>query len=142
MAIVRRIRPLLPPNLLLFDDRGRSRVFLNWDRIRDLLNRARSGSDPPELMLLNDREKTIIRDQHIIYTIWIRVGFLALTCLHLLWDFMLAITSLYYHNWPQKIAGVAVATCGWYLTYGIWYRMARSPGMPGQSKIKYQKKGS
>lgn len=117
-----------------------TRVYRNWDRITDLLNQARSGGDPVELMSLTEREKAVIREKHEKYTLWIRLGFLALTLLHLLWDFMVAITSLYYHNWPQKIAGVAVATAAWYLTYGLWYRMPRSPGMPGHSKMKYQRK--
>ncbi|KAH7716026.1 hypothetical protein AAVH_16582 [Aphelenchoides avenae] len=59
--------------------------------------------------------------------------------LHLLWDFELAITSLYYHTLLEKLCGALVAVVCWLLTYKLWYRYAfpRSPERQLERRMDY-----
>ncbi|XP_043914316.1 fat storage-inducing transmembrane protein 1 [Protopterus annectens] len=55
-----------------------------------------------------------------------------LNCILLcLWNIMLLITVVYFHQYSEKIVGAAIATVCWHFTYNIWYRTRWSPGRPG-----------
>ena len=56
----------------------------------------------------------------------IRVIYLALRALSILWVIVLSLTALYYHHTYEKIIGAILAVFFWYLTYHVWYR----PGSP------------
>ncbi|KAL7079034.1 hypothetical protein ACQ4LE_001554 [Meloidogyne hapla] len=48
-------------------------------------------------------------------------NFICLFLLHLLWDFQLIVTALYYHNFLQKLVGAAIAVGCWAVTYRFWF---------------------
>ncbi|CAK5031273.1 unnamed protein product [Meloidogyne enterolobii] len=48
-------------------------------------------------------------------------NFIGLFVLHLLWDFQLIVTALYYHNFLQKLVGAAIAVGCWAVTYRFWF---------------------
>lgn len=56
--------------------------------------------------------------------------YLALSAIALIWMWMFACTSVYFHNLSQKILGTGVGVLGWYVTYKIWYINPISPGLP------------
>ncbi|KAM3821821.1 fat storage-inducing transmembrane protein 1 [Vipera latastei] len=61
----------------------------------------------------------------------LRLIFLLNVLLLLLWNFLLACTVVYLHDYSHKVVGAAIATLCWFLTYRCWYRCPCSPGRPG-----------
>uniref|UniRef100_A0A8D0HSX3 Fat storage-inducing transmembrane protein 1 n=1 Tax=Sphenodon punctatus TaxID=8508 RepID=A0A8D0HSX3_SPHPU len=61
----------------------------------------------------------------------LRIIFLLNVLLLGLWNFLLACTVVYLHEYSHKVVGAAVATLCWYFTYRVWYRCRWSPGRPG-----------
>ncbi|VDM42986.1 unnamed protein product [Toxocara canis] len=59
-----------------------------------------------------------------------RFFFLLMLILHLLWDFELLISVLYYHHLFHKLMGALVAVVCWFVTYRAWYPATRLPPMP------------
>jgi hypothetical protein len=52
----------------------------------------------------------------------IRILYVALAALTILWEFMLLSTALYFHDTLHKIAAAGLAVFFWYITYYVWYR--------------------
>ena len=57
-----------------------------------------------------------------IYQHLIRVVYIALGVLTVLWEFMLLSTALYFHHTLHKIAAGICAVFFWYNTYYVWYQ--------------------
>jgi len=53
----------------------------------------------------------------------IRLLFVLLTILTLIWDFMLIQTALYYHTMIQKAVAGLWAVAAWFLMYHVIYRL-------------------
>ncbi|XP_067932415.1 acyl-coenzyme A diphosphatase FITM2-like [Watersipora subatra] len=51
------------------------------------------------------------------YRFLLRCSVLMLVVLSLLWEFMLFVTSLYFHTTSQKVLGMTFAAIGWFLVY-------------------------
>uniref|UniRef100_A0A0R3RFM6 FIT family protein n=1 Tax=Elaeophora elaphi TaxID=1147741 RepID=A0A0R3RFM6_9BILA len=64
----------------------------------------------------------------------IRIFFICMCALHLLWDFELLISVLYYHHIYHKVMGALIAVLCWYFTYHVWYRRVGIPPLPLQSQ--------
>jgi len=47
--------------------------------------------------------------------------FLGIFFVHIIWDFQLIVTSLYYHTVSHKLIGALFAVASWYSTYVLWY---------------------
>ncbi|NXX82940.1 FITM2 protein, partial [Urocolius indicus] len=56
--------------------------------------------------------------------------FVSLCFLAGIWVFMLLCTALYFHDFSQKLIGLAVGLSAWYGTYRFWYLKPVSPGLP------------
>lgn len=56
--------------------------------------------------------------------------YLTLTAVALIWVWMFACTSVYFHNLIQKILGTGFGVLGWWVTYKFWYLKPFSPGLP------------
>lgn len=56
--------------------------------------------------------------------------YLALCAIALIWVWMFACTSVYFHNLSQKVLGTVFGVLGWYVTYKVWYKNPFSPGLP------------
>ncbi|KAM3722012.1 Acyl-coenzyme A diphosphatase FITM2 [Dirofilaria immitis] len=67
---------------------------------------------------------------------FIRIFFIFMCVLHLLWDFELLISVLYYHHIYHKVMGALVAILCWYFTYHVWYRKIGIPPPPLQHDRK------
>lgn len=119
-------------NLLILEEIA---VIKGWERICHLLRTSEYDDDSP-LKCLTDEEVTIMRTAYSIFTPYIRALFILLTLLHLLWDFMLLMTVLYYHSLAQKLVGCLFAIVAWYVTYYIWYPVS-IPGLPGPTAFRY-----
>ncbi|XP_040010008.1 acyl-coenzyme A diphosphatase FITM2 [Xiphias gladius] len=56
--------------------------------------------------------------------------YVALNLIVIIWVWMFACTSVYFHNLSDKLVGTSCGLLGWYLTYRVWYRKPLSPGLP------------
>ncbi|KAG8566877.1 hypothetical protein GDO81_013402 [Engystomops pustulosus] len=66
---------------------------------------------------------------------------LSLAFLIFVWIFMFFCTSIYFHDFSQKLLGTSFGILGWYVTYKQWYLMPYSPGLPLRSANKEGKRG-
>ena len=57
-----------------------------------------------------------------IFSKLIRIVYVSLAGLTILWEFMLLSTALYFHHTLHKIAAASLAVFFWYITYYVWYR--------------------
>lgn len=64
--------------------------------------------------------------------------YLALNAIAIIWVWMFACTSVYFHNTIQKFLGTLFGVLGWYITYKVWYMNPFSPGLPPHSDHKQQ----
>lgn len=65
--------------------------------------------------------------------------YVALNLIVILWVWMFACTSVYFHHLFDKLLGTICGVLGWYLTYRLWYRKPWSPGLPPLRHPKEQK---
>ncbi|KAM6925129.1 acyl-coenzyme A diphosphatase FITM2 [Xenentodon cancila] len=66
--------------------------------------------------------------------------YVALNLIVLIWVWMFACTSVYFHDLSHKLLGTICGLLGWYLTYRVWYlKYPLSPGLPPQCHPKEQK---
>ncbi|XP_022618967.1 fat storage-inducing transmembrane protein 2 [Seriola dumerili] len=65
--------------------------------------------------------------------------YVALNLIVIIWVWMFACTSVYFHDKSQKFLGTICGLLGWYLTYRVWYPKPWSPGLPPQRHPKEQK---
>ncbi|XP_022065386.1 acyl-coenzyme A diphosphatase FITM2 [Acanthochromis polyacanthus] len=56
--------------------------------------------------------------------------YVALNLIMIMWVWMFACTSVYFHEPLHKLLGTLCALMGWYLTYRVWYLKRLSPGLP------------
>ncbi|XP_029911979.1 acyl-coenzyme A diphosphatase FITM2 [Myripristis murdjan] len=65
--------------------------------------------------------------------------YVALNVIVIIWIWMFACTSVYFHDLFDKLLGTLCGLLGWYLTYRVWYLNPLSPGLPPQQQPKEQK---
>lgn len=65
--------------------------------------------------------------------------YVALNLIVIIWVWMFACTSVYFHDLSHKLLGTLCGLLGWYLTYRVWYLKPLSPGLPPQRHPKEQK---
>lgn len=58
--------------------------------------------------------------------------YVALNMIVVIWVWMFACTSVYFHETIHKLLGTLCGLLGWYLTYRVWYLKPWSPGLPPQ----------
>lgn len=119
-----------------------SRAFRDWERLRSIV----SDPDGNKSALLQADPAAVrsTRQLHSQHTLAVKYLFVALALLHLIWDFSLVMTLLYFHTPAQKLVGAGIALACWFGTYQLWYRMRFSPGQPttGQSSMDYHRSHS
>ncbi|XP_054465477.1 acyl-coenzyme A diphosphatase FITM2 [Anoplopoma fimbria] len=62
--------------------------------------------------------------------------YVALNLIVIVWVWMFACTSVYFHDPSHKLLGTICGLLGWYLTYRVWYLKPFSPGLPPQRHPK------
>ncbi|CRK93402.1 CLUMA_CG006938, isoform A [Clunio marinus] len=136
---------LIYSSLVLIEE---ARPIVGWDNIKEHLrvedhNRKTqdSSSSLNPLRNLNEDEITSLKFLYSKYTPIIKLLFVAITILQLLWDIMLVCTMLYYHRMVEKVAGGIIAICTWYFTYRAWYpSKSILPDAAGKGPFIYQQK--
>lgn len=112
------------------------RSLLNWERIADIVRNEQFDEDSP-IKDLADDQKLAIKTNYDKYTPYIRVLFILLTILAVLWDMMLVATVIYFHTMIQKMLGGIFAIVSWYFIYKVWFPSGVLPPSPAVGLIKY-----
>uniref|UniRef100_A0A8D8BNI3 FIT family protein CG10671 n=1 Tax=Culex pipiens TaxID=7175 RepID=A0A8D8BNI3_CULPI len=116
---------LIYSSLVLMEE---ARTIIGWENIKEHLrneefNRARNdnsqGINP--LKSLKDDDLKALKYFYNRFTPTIRLLFIGMTMLQLLWDIMLVGTMLYYHRMVEKVISGIIAVLTWFITYRAWY---------------------
>ena len=81
----------------------------------------------------NTRGTTWFDRRHALISPLVKLLFICISLLLILWEFMLVCTTVYFHTVGQKVLGALAALCTWYVTYRVWYEKELSPGQPWTS---------
>lgn len=134
---------LIFSSLVLIEE---ARSIIGWENIKEHLrneehNRtANEETSSSPLRNLNDLELRQLKVLYEKYTPLIRLLFIAMTALQLLWDIMLVSTMLYYHRMIEKVLSGIFAVLTWFFCYRAWYPSASAlPNAVGSGKFAYQK---
>lgn len=112
-----------------------SRSIKGWERIGEMIQQYEFDDDSP-LKNLNEQQLGELKVSYGCLSLYVKLSFVAITLLGLLWDFMLVCTTLYFHSMVQKVVGGLVAVLLWFITYQVWYPVTM-PGMPGDGPFRY-----
>ncbi|XP_063701579.1 acyl-coenzyme A diphosphatase FITM2 [Culicoides brevitarsis] len=132
---------LIYSSLVLIEE---ARPIIGWENIKNYLrneeyNRTASNVSQLPLKNLSDLEFKNLKNLYEKYTPLIRLCFVGMTMLQLLWDVMLVGTMLYYHKMIEKFISGALAILSWFFTYRYWYANANIlPDEPGKGLFSYQ----
>lgn len=134
---------LIYASLVLIEE---ARPIIGWEYIEEHLrneeyNRAtKTTSVTNPLRNLTNNQLKQLKLFYEKHTAHIRLLFLGMTVLHVLWDIMLLCTMLYYHKMIEKIISGIVAVATWFITYRIWYPTNETlPEAAGSGLFNYQK---
>lgn len=138
---------LIYSSLVLIEE---CRPIVGWEYIKEHLRLEEHKRKTPQdtspssnpLRNLESTELTTLKVLYEKYTPIIRLLFVAITLLQLLWDIMLVCTMLYYHRMIEKVVAGVIAICTWYFTYQAWYpsKLVGWPDTAGKCSFKYQTK--
>lgn len=134
---------LIYSSLVLIEE---AKPINGWENIKEHMrneehNRAVREESLNPLRNLEETELKVVKTMYEKYTPHIRVLFISMTGLQLLWDVMLVSTMLYYHSMIEKFLSGVFAILTWYVTYRVWYPSnALLPNPAGQGKFIYQNK--
>lgn len=138
---------LIYSSLVLIEE---ARPIIGWEYIKEHLRLEEHKRKTPQdntpssnpLRNLDTTELATLKVLYEKYTPIIRLLFVAITLLQLLWDVMLVCTMLYYHRMIEKVIAGVIAICTWYFTYQAWYpsNLLEWPEMVGKCSFKYQQK--
>lgn len=133
---------LIYSSLIMIEE---ARPIVNWEAIREYLrneehNRnTNSESNRTPLRNLNEEEFTTLKTLYERYTPIVRLLFVGMTALQLLWDIMLVGTMLYYHRMIEKVVSGVIAILMWFFTYRFWYpSVSIPPDAVGKGSFNYQ----
>ena len=109
------------------------KFFQKWDVVHKKLEAKLQCQES------NSAEKTVVLAETSVYwyrllTPILRVNFILMSCLILLWECMLLTTCLFFHEMMHKLIACFLAIICWFLTYKTWYpsnEFGLTPGMPG-----------
>lgn len=98
---------LIYSSLVLIEE---AKTIIGWDNIKEYLriedhNRKTRDNSPSSnpLRVLSDSEISTLKALYEKYTPIIRLLFIGITCLQILWDIMLVCTMIYYHRMVEKV---------------------------------------
>lgn len=134
---------LIYSSLVLIEE---ARPIVGWESIREHLrneehNRAtREASNTNPLRNLSANDFQTVKATYEKYTPYIRLLFIAMTVLQVLWDVMLLCTMMYYHKMIEKLLSGMFAILTWFFTYHAWYSThSLLPNAAGSGQFNYQK---
>lgn len=120
-------------NLLIMEE---AKSLCGWERIAEIIRNEKYVDESP-LKGISEERLVVLRHSYHKLTPFVRLLFLAMTLLSVLWDVMLVCTVLYFHTMVQKALGGVIAILEWFVTYRVFYQLSWSPGLPGQGLFKY-----
>ncbi|CAN7942621.1 unnamed protein product [Ixodes hexagonus] len=120
-------------NLLIMEE---AKSLCGWERIGEMIRNEKFDDDSP-LRDVAEHRLVVLRESYPRLTPYVRLIFVAMTLLSVLWDVMLVCTVVYFHTMVQKALGGVIAIVLWFLTYRVWYTSALSPGLPGKGLFRY-----
>jgi Inositol phospholipid synthesis and fat-storage-inducing TM len=116
---------LIHSSLVMIEE---ARAIIGWEYIKDHLRNEehnRNTKDSSEtrnpLRNLSDEELKALKFLYTRFTPVIRLLFVGMAALQLLWDVMLVCTMLYYHRMVEKFVSGVIAIFTWYFAYRVWY---------------------
>lgn len=141
-----------------------AKALIGWEGIKDHLrneehNRTAvdAGVQTP-LDSLTNEQLTILKEKYEKYTPYIRLSFISMTLLTIIWDVMLVVSSLiyfsikfdvtsevflqatvlYFHSTPEKFAASVIAVVIWFFTYRfVYHRRILGIPLPGEGSFQY-----
>ncbi|PSN42567.1 FIT family protein [Blattella germanica] len=134
---------LIYSSLILIEE---ARAINGWEGIKDLIRNEEHARNIGDVSVstnplrgLSFEEFSNLKESYDKFTPYIRLLFIAMTFLSVLWDVMLITTILYYHIMIEKFISGAIAILTWFFTYRYWYRIPRTiPNLPGEGLFKYK----
>lgn len=134
---------LIYSSLVLIEE---ARAISGWEGVRDLIRIEEHARNVGDVSLtsnplrgLSFEEFSNLKESYDKFTVYIRLCFIAMTFLSVLWDVMLVSTILYYHRVIEKFIGGAIAILTWFFTYRYWYTLPWTlPNLPGEGLFKYK----
>nr|CAG4634853.1 EOG090X07YX [Alona affinis] len=121
-----------------------AKALVNWDSIKDHVrneehNRSSedsSGATSP-LDSLTSEQFDHVKEKYGQFTPYIRVAFIGMTLLALIWDVMLLATIIYFHSTPEKFVASVIAVLLWFFTYRFLFHRRILSLLPGDGTFRY-----
>lgn len=134
---------LIYASLVLMEE---ARPIIGWESIKDLLRNEehnRNSNDSSQtsnpLKSLKNDDLKALKYFYNRFTPTIRLLFIGMTMLQLLWDVMLVGTMLYHHRMAEKVLSGIIAVVSWFVTYRAWYPIPTVlPDPVGKGLFNYQ----
>ncbi|CAF0707118.1 unnamed protein product [Brachionus calyciflorus] len=121
----------------LFFMNEESKVFSNLDHYyKKLIDRLDKHDQNADSLSVNP----CYRSKKLYETLlpFIKLNFIFIGFLSLIWEVMLLSTCLYFHTMMHKVLAAFSAIAIWFLTYKTWYEnknLPLSPGLPGSGLL-------
>ncbi|CAA9999117.1 unnamed protein product [Nesidiocoris tenuis] len=109
-------------------------IYREEEYTRSLEN---SSLNTNPLRVLNERDFNFLTTSYQQFTPYIRLLFISMTGLTVIWEIMLWGTIIYYHSMLEKFLAALIAVTCWYVTYYIWFPMDILVSSPGEGSFKY-----
>nr|SVE75188.1 EOG090X07YX [Daphnia dolichocephala] len=121
-----------------------AKALISWEAIKDHLrnedhNRSSEerGSATP-LDCLTAEQLLRVRENYEKFTPYIRISFIGMTMLAVLWDVMLMATIIYFHSTPEKFVAGVIAVLLWFFSYRFLFnRQLVGVPLPGEGIFRY-----
>jgi hypothetical protein len=134
---------LIYSSLVLIEE---ARAIVGWEGIRDLIRDEEHARTTVDVSVTNGPLRGLsfedfsnLKKSYDKFTPYIRLCFIAMTLLCVLWDVMLVSTILYYHIMIEKFISGSIAILTWFFTYRYWYAVPWAlPNLPGDGLFKYK----
>ncbi|KAL8616280.1 hypothetical protein ACOMHN_056223 [Nucella lapillus] len=127
---------LLIHNMLTISEEVKT--FKDWRKLGDMLE----DEHLPSKRKVSAEEISEAQNYYRDFTPYIKVVFVALAFLSVLWEFMLLTSVVYrFHTLPQKVAAAFIAVLCWFFNYKMIYPSGIEwlPCQPGKTNLEYMK---
>lgn len=123
-----------------------ARAIIGWEGIRDMIrnedfNRTINETNGigTSLKGLSLKDFESMKESYERFTPLVRILFIAMSLITVLWDVMLLMTILYFHHMVEKFSSGIIAVFMWFITYQVWYpTRGVLPELPGEGMFKYK----
>nr|CAG4650239.1 EOG090X07YX [Sida crystallina] len=123
-----------------------AKALIGWEAIKDHLrneehNRTKGNQDSSSatpLELMTQSQLDMIREKYEKYTPYVRMVFILMTVLAIIWDVMLVATIIYFHSTPEKFVASVISVLIWFFTYQfLCHNHMFSMCLPGEGVFRY-----